>query len=165
MGITGERVVEEHDGGRIKVVHGDIWETSMNVIVVPVNAKGVMGAGMAKEAAKRYPEECNAFTMDCKLDNGPPPAWTNLMFVHGKDVRLCMFTTKTHWKQASNMRLIRNGLCHMVKDPLVGRPSRSVAFPALGCGLGGLVWEDVKPLIVAYALLSTHPAVEIYEPV
>lgn len=181
------QIIEEHDGGRIKVVRGDIWETSMQVIVVPVNAMGVMGAGMAKEAARRYPEECSEFTKRCKefrqIREEIAPAWRYMpkldfrraehntigkwmsSILNGdSDSRLCMLTTKKHWKNTSTVALVRYGLAYMAREYLVGRQHLSVAFPALGCGLGGLAWSDVKPLILGYALLSSHPAVEVYEP-
>lgn len=75
-----------------------------------------------------------------------------------------MLTTKKHWKNPSTSELVRDGLSYMLGEFLVGRQHLSVAFPALGCGLGGLAWGDVKAFILAYALLSRHPAVEIYEP-
>ena len=39
----------------------------------------------------------------------------------------------------------------------------SIAFPALGCGHGGLNWNDVKPLMKKY-LEDLDIEIEIYEP-
>ncbi len=43
---------------------------------------------------------------------------------------------------------------------------RSIAIPALGCGLGELAWADVKPVLdeVAATLDAGGVAVELYEP-
>ena len=38
---------------------------------------------------------------------------------------------------------------------------KSVAFPKLGCGLGGLDWEEVRP-IMEYYLSNLDIEVEIY---
>jgi O-acetyl-ADP-ribose deacetylase (regulator of RNase III) len=40
----------------------------------------------------------------------------------------------------------------------------SIAFPALGCGNGGLNWNDVKPVMIEF-LEDLDIKIEIYEPV
>ena len=42
---------------------------------------------------------------------------------------------------------------------------KSIAIPALGCGLGGLEWEDVKEKILSIlSELDNNINIEIYEP-
>jgi O-acetyl-ADP-ribose deacetylase (regulator of RNase III) len=56
------------------------------------------------------------------------------------------FPTKKHWRSNSKLSDIRTGLddlVRQVKDLSIKR----VAIPPLGCGLGGLPWEHVRPLI------------------
>jgi O-acetyl-ADP-ribose deacetylase (regulator of RNase III) len=56
------------------------------------------------------------------------------------------FPTKRHWREKSRIEDIASGLKALVED--VKRLGiRSIAIPALGCGNGGLDWEDVAPLI------------------
>nr|WP_211192517.1 macro domain-containing protein [Actinoplanes sp. TBRC 11911] len=56
------------------------------------------------------------------------------------------FPTKGHWRSASRLPDIAAGLESLVA--VVGELGiGSVAVPALGCGLGGLAWADVRPLI------------------
>ena len=39
----------------------------------------------------------------------------------------------------------------------------SIAMPALGCGLGGLEWSQVRPLIETH-LADLPIGIEVYEP-
>ena len=58
------------------------------------------------------------------------------------------FPTKRHWRAPSRIEYIESGLPALVQE--IARLSlRSIAVPALGCGLGGLAWEEVWPHIEA----------------
>ena len=68
------------------------------------------------------------------------------------------FPTKKHWKGNSKLEDIRQGLSDLVrvvKHEEIG----SIAIPPLGCGLGGLRWEDVRPMIVE--AFSSLPDTEV----
>lgn len=57
--------------------------------------------------------------------------------------------TKAHWRDPSKLEWVDAGLAAM-RDQINFGPKpkiESVAIPALGCGLGGLNWADVLPLI------------------
>jgi O-acetyl-ADP-ribose deacetylase (regulator of RNase III) len=56
------------------------------------------------------------------------------------------FPTKRHWRDNSRIEDIQSGLRALIED--VRRLGiRSIAVPPLGCGLGGLNWHDVRPMI------------------
>lgn len=68
------------------------------------------------------------------------------------------FPTKRHFRYPSRLDDVRSGLddqARVVRE----RGVRSVAVPALGCGLDGLSWGEVRPLIVE--ALSTLPDVGV----
>lgn len=53
------------------------------------------------------------------------------------------FPTKRHWRNPSRMEDVESGLAALVAEVrCLG--IRSVAVPALGCGLGGLPWPEVS---------------------
>jgi O-acetyl-ADP-ribose deacetylase (regulator of RNase III) len=73
------------------------------------------------------------------------------------------FPTKGHWRAGSRMGDIEAGLKDLVAAIRRLR-IRSIAIPPLGCGNGGLVWNEVRPRIEA--ALAEVPEVEalIYAP-
>src|SRR5690606_22866921 len=72
------------------------------------------------------------------------------------------FPTKDHWRSASKLADIECGLDYFVTHAAEWGIT-SVAFPALGCGNGGLDWAVIKPLMCA-KLSALNIPVEIYAP-
>jgi O-acetyl-ADP-ribose deacetylase (regulator of RNase III) len=56
------------------------------------------------------------------------------------------FPTKRHWRSASRIEDIEAGLAALASEVRRLRLA-SIAIPPLGCGLGGLRWTAVRPLI------------------
>jgi O-acetyl-ADP-ribose deacetylase (regulator of RNase III) len=56
------------------------------------------------------------------------------------------FATKDDWRQPSAIEWIADG-CVSLAEQIEEHEIRSVAVPALGCGLGGLSLAQVQPLI------------------
>jgi O-acetyl-ADP-ribose deacetylase (regulator of RNase III) len=54
--------------------------------------------------------------------------------------------TKRHWSEYSSLTLVRKSV-EGLADAVRSRKIRSVAVPALGCGLGGLPWADVAEVL------------------
>jgi O-acetyl-ADP-ribose deacetylase (regulator of RNase III) len=66
-----------------------------------------------------------------------------------EDVRYIInFPTKSHFKLPSVLSDIAVGLGDL-QQVISDYEIRSIAVPALGCGLGGLDWGDVRPMIEA----------------
>ena len=122
-------------------IHGDIWKSTANVICVTTNSiiksngELVMGVGIAKQAALRYPELPKVFgTHVAKFGNSP-------CVYHAIDGKIIVsLPTKYHWKDKSNMQLI----CQSVFIIQSIFNKETVALPRPGCGCGGLIWNDVK---------------------
>jgi len=77
-------------------------------------------------------------------------------------VRIVNFPTKQHWRSPSHLADIGRGLDYFLTHAAEWE-IRSVAFPPLGCGNGGLEWSEVGPLM--YRKLHQLPIdVEVYAP-
>jgi len=73
-----------------------------------------------------------------------------------------LFPTKNHWREKSPIEGIERGLQWLVEN-YKKLDISSIALPALGCGLGGLDWKDVGPLMCRY-LSQTNLQSSIYLP-
>lgn len=140
--------------------HGNLFDSETQTLVNAVNCVGVMGKGIAAAFKKRYPAMFKDYAARCK--RGEVQLGKPYPFLDPSGIVIPNFPTKAHWRNASRLADIEDGL-----DPFAAHYMewgiRSIAFPALGCGAGGLDWAEVKPLMMA-KLGGLDLAVEIYEP-
>lgn len=131
----------------------DIFSSDCECIVNPTNSMGIMGGGLARAFALKYPATCLAYneaTLEFREKNGeelklmPPMLYAKSEW--NNDKHLMMFATKIHWKFDSRLGYIRGGMPTAIAL-LNAHKIDSVSFPALGCGLGGLKTEDVFPIM------------------
>jgi O-acetyl-ADP-ribose deacetylase (regulator of RNase III) len=131
----------------LEFVTTSIFDSPAQTLVNPVNCVGVMGAGLAKAFRLRFPKMFEQYEERCltgrfgmcepELHDRQTP-WV-----------LC-FPTKDHWRDKSRVAEIEGGLRTFIRD-YERFGITSIAFPKLGCGLGGLDWErEVKPLMFGY---------------
>lgn len=135
----------------------DIFKSKLDAIVNTVNCIGVMGAGLAKEFKKRYPEMYREYRKKCenkKLKIG------KLHVFRPIDRLIINFPTKIHWKDNSKLEWIEAGLKYFITNYKKWN-IKSVAFPQLGTSHGKLNWNDVKPIMEKY-LKILDINVEIY---
>jgi O-acetyl-ADP-ribose deacetylase (regulator of RNase III) len=121
----------------------DLLESNAQTLVSPVNCVGVMGNGIAAELKQRYPEMFKSYQQICvtgKLKPGNPWLWKC------PSQWVLNFPTKRHWRNPSRLEWIEAGLVNFAAE-YSNMGITSVAFPKLGCGNGGLSWDDVRPLM------------------
>jgi O-acetyl-ADP-ribose deacetylase (regulator of RNase III) len=73
------------------------------------------------------------------------------------------FPTKRHWKENSRIEDIELGLSALA-ETVEQFQLKSIAIPPLGCGLGGLNWHDVRPLILKFSERVNATHVIVFEP-
>lgn len=141
---------------------GDIFQSECSTLVNPVNCVGVMGKGLAKQFAERYPYCVPTYMQACRDGMLWPGRVLNS---HGLHKFVLHFPTKVHWRERSQLWYIESGLW-AVRNHMLHDPSRSgtLAIPALGCGEGGLAWLDVRPLIEKVMSKTFCKRIEVYEP-
>lgn len=138
----------------IIITNEDLFKIKASTIVIPVNTVGVMGAGIAKIAKQKNPIMFESYRSMCFYGDLAPGDYVYELSDDGMQ-KLILFPTKEHWKNPSKLEWIESGLQSMIdarsiveKHGITLNFMDSIAFPKIGCGLGGLNWSDVKPLIL-----------------
>lgn len=143
----------------LELIEGNLLEADADALVNTVNTEGVMGKGVALQFAKKFPEMLVAYKAACKAGEVQP----GRMHVFEREEMfrpryIINFPTKRHWRTRSRIEDIEAGLAALARE--IGRLDiRSIALPPLGCGNGGLDWEDVFPRIKA--ALGSLPDVRV----
>lgn len=160
----------------IQVRRGDLLSSKAEALVNPVNTKGVMGKGLAEQFRKTFGQ--NGKMMNDYLDFCRPGLITTiqpgtvrasytreyLAAVNKKDFvglkSIIFFATKDSWRFPSKISWIKSGLGDL-RTLIIQDKYKSIAVPRLGSGLGGLDWDEVRPLIEA-ALEDLDCQVELF---
>jgi len=143
---------------------GDILREDAEAIVNTVNCVGVMGRGIALQFKKAYPDNFKAYAAACKKEEVQP----GRMCVYRNEGMLnphyiINFPTKRHWRWKSRMEDVEAGL-EALAQVIRENNIKSIAVPPLGCGLGGLVWSEVKARIEGVLAPLNDVTVIVYEP-
>lgn len=123
---------------------GDLWSyiSDYKCIttngIVKSNGELTMGRGIALDAKQRYPDLPKILGEKVK-------EFGNYPFIV-REHKIISFPTKNHWKDKSHIGLIMrscNELVIIANDENI----KSIVLPQPGCGNGGLLWSEVKPII------------------
>ncbi|HDN79861.1 MAG TPA: DUF4433 domain-containing protein [Chloroflexi bacterium] len=160
------------------LVEGDMFLSRMQTLTISVNTVGVMGKGLASRAKYQFPDVYVLYQDLCKkgiLQMGKPYLYkreksldqeladeaerlTNL----DSQTWFLLFPTKKHWRQRADLKGIEDGLKWLLENYRT-EGIRSLAIPALGCGLGWLDWSYVGP-VLCRCLSKMDIPVKLYLP-
>ena len=132
----------------IELTKGNLLEAPAEALVNTVNTAGIMGKGIALQFKQAYPQMFRAYKRDCKAGEvklGMVQVF-DLGGLVGGPRWIINFPTKGHWRAGSRMADIETGLQDLVAT-IKRLHIRSIAVPPLGCGNGGLDWNEVRPRI------------------
>ena len=142
---------------------GNLLEAPVEALVNTVNTVGVMGKGVALQFKNAFPENYKAYSDAVKSGSF---RLGEVLIVPVKTLGavryIINFPTKAHWRFPSRLEWIQSGLKDLhAKIQKYG--IRSIALPPLGCGNGGLDWNQVRHLI-ENELSDLDAEINIYEP-
>lgn len=148
----------------IELTQGNLLRADAEALVNTVNCVGVMGKGIALQFKQAFPTNFKQYEAVCK--DGKLTVGNMLIHDNGALVNpryIVNFPTKRHWKGNSRIEDITAGLKTLVAD-VQRLEIKSIAMPALGCGLGGLQWNEVRPLIEQAFAALPDVRVLLFEP-
>jgi O-acetyl-ADP-ribose deacetylase (regulator of RNase III) len=170
---------------------GNLFDSKADALVNTVNCKGIMGKGVALEFKKRFPFCFSPYKSACrkgilkpgdilyvKFDAAPKitkgkasKAIPGQQSFFGPPVNceeapvqmpiIIHLATKDHWRGHSQLEWINKGMLALKKE-CTSKGLHSIAMPTPGCGLGGLRWLDVKPIIEKHFFNMKNLTVEVY---
>ena len=180
--------------GSVEYKRADLLAEDAEALVNTVNCVGVMGKGLALQFKKRFRANFEAYARACEQGEVHPgrmfvfelqaeasaepepaagaqprlPHFAEEAAVYDAGAPrhpryIINFPTKNHWRARSRMRYIDEGLQDLVRQ-IGERGIRSVAVPALGCDLGGLDWDEVRPRIERALGALDGVKVVVFEP-
>lgn len=131
----------------IEYRQGDIFTADVEALVNPVNCVGISGAGLAKQFKEKYPINFGYYANHCFAGN---MQLGRMHLTHDESYLpysfIINFPTKYHWRDKSSAKDIIEGIRGLVKA-VHAFDIQSLAIPMLGCGLGGLRWSEIRPVI------------------
>lgn len=143
---------------------GDLLADSAVALVNAVNTVGVMGAGIAQQFKKQYPDMFTEYEKACH-EGEVTLGKMHVVLIEkdGEKKYIINFPTLEHWSDTSELKHIEAGLADLVKT-VQEKEIPSIAIPPLGCGVGGLEWEDVRQRIEEAFNELPNVQVHLYEP-
>ena len=163
---------------KLYLAEGDMFFSEAQTITISVNTVGVMGKGLASRTRYQFSDVYVQYEDLCrnrKLKMGRPQVYkreSSLDYAladepetlpNGNSEKwFLLFPTKRHWRERADIAGIEEGLKWLC-DNYKKEGIKSLAIPALGCGLGRLEWRDVGPLMCRY-LKTLDIVVAIYLP-
>lgn len=134
----------------IKYVEGDITQTTADAFAHGVAPMDDFKQGLALNLRENWPSMYKDFRHYCK-QNSPKEGTLWTWKGPGTPYIICLLTQQpapsgnTHPGKATLPNL--NHCFHALQKELKEREVKSLAITKIATGVGGLDWEDVKPLI------------------
>ena len=143
---------------------GDLLAEKADALVNAVNCVGSMGAGIALQFRRAWPENFRAYTVACRNGQLQPGRMFTFETCQLAPPRYIInFPTKRHWRSSSRLEDIDAGLgALIVETRRLGLDS--IAVPPLGADLGGLPWNDARGRIERALGALPDLRVVVFEP-
>lgn len=150
----------------------DIFQSGCPALVNPVNTGGYDNAGLALFFQKNFPKNSEKYREHCNPKShffGNPKGGdvfvTREVQTYFNDSFFIFNAfTKENWQNPSKIEWIRLILDKIAKNARA-LSIDNIAIPALGCGLGGLDWNEVKKEMEISLLPVRGINFWVYEPI
>lgn len=137
----------------IEFITGDLFaDTTADAIAHGCNCRGVMGAGVAAQIRRLYPDAYEAYRSACEAGS----------FSLGSAQRVGrVWNLATQFDPGPFARL--DAIDSAVRAMVAEQGTGVVAMPRIGAGIGGLAWSDVRRIVTRACERSRDVLVRVYE--
>lgn len=146
--------------GRIEIHQNtSIWNLDVSAYAHGVNCMGLMGAGIAKQFRERYPENYKLYKEHCSHEMNE---WWGVFPTFEKDVHILNLASQRQPGKDATLERVRIAFAGMFDyaestSDFLDKPTiTSIAMPLIGCGIGGLKWDDVFEELIQMNDLSDY---------
>ena len=143
----------------LKIIKGNIFDSSCSVLVNPTNCIGPMGAGLAKQFKEKFPGLAENYWNYCRKGMIKPGILH--LYTVNSYLRILNFPTKNNWRDPSKIEYIELGLNKFI-DSYFNKDINSIAFPLLGAGLGSLDKKFIQNYMIEKLTPLEGIDIEIY---
>lgn len=126
-------------------VTGDLFAvTGLDALAHGVNCRGIMGAGIAVEFKRRWPAMFEDYAAECafRLKVGQCVDWRD----PASGMWIYSLATQVRPGPHAMLSAIDDAVCAMTTHAAAVGVKR-IGICRIGCGLGALRWDDVRPII------------------
>jgi O-acetyl-ADP-ribose deacetylase (regulator of RNase III) len=147
----------------LRIVQSDLFAAPLpHAIAHGCNAKGVMGAGVAKIVRRLFPACYDDYAAICRSGGFAPGDVHHWNEGNQHVFNLC---TQKQTGPHATIRAIDEAMGEMLDLATIVAGLYEIHMPKIGCGLGGLRWTDVHLLLQQHAAQTNIDlVVHDYEP-
>jgi len=144
----------------LTMITGDLFELGLPALGHGCNCAGAMGAGIAVEFKRRFPEMYQEYRGRClrgRFSLGDIFVW------QAPNVVIYNLATQPVPRPSATLHAIDTS----IRDALADAEQRQIAqlgVPRIGAGLGGLEWNDVAEVLAAASESSTVELIAVSLP-
>jgi O-acetyl-ADP-ribose deacetylase (regulator of RNase III) len=135
----------------------DLFLEETESIVNAVNCQGISGSGIAYYVSLKFPQETKVYETMCAdkaiapgivgvIPAKPTAGNPNIRYIFALPT-IGTFEDFEKLDYAGKMNLVKIGVEDLRRVLLTLPQLKSISIPALGCGVAGLKWGDVKKII------------------
>jgi O-acetyl-ADP-ribose deacetylase (regulator of RNase III) len=131
---------------------GDLFASGIPALAHGCNCRGAMGAGIAAGFKARWPDMYREYRKLCtysRFQPGDTFRWNE------PDVIIWNLMTQLRPGSDARVSAIRKALDYMVADAQV-LGITEIGLPWIGCGIGGLTRDDVRPVLARHEGSPVH---------
>lgn len=131
------------------VVQRDLFAPPLPVAIAHgCNARGAMGAGVAKTVRRLFPACYDDYRGICRNGDFRPG---DVHYWKSGEQHVFNLCTQKNTGPCARLDAIENAMATMLGIAAGEASIASIHLPKIGCGLGGLLWHDVRPVIQWHA--------------